>query len=181
MSLKRLFLPSRKVSTVLKYGLLIVVVSSFIIGIWMIVSEPLQIKHHLPVNDEDIEDSFIGAEQVEELEEQSIIRSQKEAVRKIIKRPRKDVVLGVPAKPVQSSEDIKFDQEIAADEAKLDPKMGRDGSAAFLPAAEQQKAEEIRKTAAFNLMLSDRIPYNRTIPGTIDFSAKISYLVLFLN
>ena len=62
--------------------------------------------------------------------------------------------------------------EIIADEEKLDPKMGQLGNAVRLTGKEQEQAEEIMKKEAFNLLISDQIPYNRSLPDVRDSMCK---------
>jgi len=77
----------------------------------------------------------------------------------------------VPPKPIKSPAN-KFDLEIVADLQNIEKDLGADGKAVKLFGAELQKAEEIMKKEAFNLFVSNRISYNRTLPDVRDSMCK---------
>lgn len=79
-------------------------------------------------------------------------------------------VVPVP-KPVISPAN-KYDLEIAADLKKIEREIGADGKAVRLVGTELKEAEEVMKKEAFNLLVSDRIPYNRTLPDVRDSMCK---------
>lgn len=61
------------------------------------------------------------------------------------------------------SED-EYEALIRLDEAKKVPGMGDDGVPVILQGEEAKRAEELMKVEAFNILLSDRIPYSRKLP-----------------
>lgn len=77
----------------------------------------------------------------------------------------------IPAKPIKGPEN-KYDFEIADDLRKIQADVGADGKAVKLQGNELKEAEEIMKKEAFNLLLSNRIPYNRTLPDVRDPMCK---------
>lgn len=77
----------------------------------------------------------------------------------------------VPPKPIKGPAN-KYDLEIAADIRKIESDLGADGKAVKLFGSELQEAEEIMKKEAFNLFVSDRISYNRTLPDVRDSLCK---------
>lgn len=77
----------------------------------------------------------------------------------------------VPRKPIKSPAN-KFDLEIAADLNKIENGLGAGGKAVKLFGAELQEAEEIMKKEAFNLFISNRISYNRSLPDVRDSMCK---------
>lgn len=56
-----------------------------------------------------------------------------------------------------------MEEEIQKDEAKILPGLGDYGRAVELSGEQLKKAKDIMKKEAFNLLLSNRIAYNRTI------------------
>ena len=117
-----------------------------------------------------------GMEKFKEIQNQIIqefvVKPPKEAVveQPVLKIPE----AMVPPKSIKNSN--KYDLEIAADLRKIENGLGADGKAVRLVGSEQQKAEEIMKKEAFNLLISDRISYNRTLPDVRDsLCAKLSY------
>lgn len=114
-----------------------------------------------------------GWQKLKEIQEEIISKSLAKPER-IIKQPVgndydilkvQDPILPKPARPAGGGLTNKFDLEISADLAKIEPNFGRDGKAVRLTKEEEQKeVEKIMKKEAFNLIISDRIPYNRTLP-----------------
>lgn len=76
-----------------------------------------------------------------------------------------------PPKPIGKPLN-KFDVQIAADLKKLRPGLGDDGKAVKLTGKELEEAEEIMKKEAFNLIISDQISYNRSLPDVRDSQCK---------
>jgi len=62
----------------------------------------------------------------------------------------------------RSEED--YEALIRQDEAKKIPGLGDDGVPVILQGEEAKRAEELMKVEAFNILLSDRIPYSRKLP-----------------
>ena len=62
--------------------------------------------------------------------------------------------------------------EFAADEAKIVPGLGEKGEPVILQGREASLGEEIMKTEAFNLIVSDKISYTRQVPDTRDARCK---------
>ena len=65
--------------------------------------------------------------------------------------------------------------EFAEDEAKIIPGLGERGEPVVLSGREASLAENIMKTEAFNLLVSDRISYTREVPDTRDARCKSVY------
>lgn len=57
-----------------------------------------------------------------------------------------------------------YEVQIREDEAKKVPGLGDDGVPVILQGEEMKRAEELMKVEAFNILLSDRIPYSRKLP-----------------
>lgn len=105
---------------------------------------------------------------------------QNKIIEGIIDKPKQIVVeqpvvvnpkLPPPVNPIKGPMN-KYDLQIAADIKQIQQGLGADGKAVRLVGAELQKAEEIMKKEAFNLLISDRIPYNRTLPDVRDSLCK---------
>ena len=58
----------------------------------------------------------------------------------------------------------KFELQIREDEAKQVPGLGDGGVPVHLEGEEQILAEKLMKKEAFNIILSNKIPYNRKLP-----------------
>ena len=65
--------------------------------------------------------------------------------------------------------------EFAADEAKMVPGLGEMGEPVVLSGHEASLGENIMKTEAFNLIVSDKISYTREVPDTRDARCKSVY------
>lgn len=72
-----------------------------------------------------------------------------------------------PPKPILKPLN-KYDVQIAADLKKFRPGLGDDGKGVKLTGAELEEAEEVMKKEAFNLIISDQISYNRSLPDVRD-------------
>ncbi|KAJ9592475.1 hypothetical protein L9F63_015891, partial [Diploptera punctata] len=70
----------------------------------------------------------------------------------------------VPKKPGTNVSSSKFELELREDEARKVPGLGDDGIPVHLDGEEQKLAEDLMKKEAFNILLSDKIPYNRRLP-----------------
>lgn len=57
-----------------------------------------------------------------------------------------------------------YEALIRQDEAKKVPGLGDDGVPVILHGEDAKRAEELMKVEAFNILLSDRIPYSRKLP-----------------
>ena len=65
--------------------------------------------------------------------------------------------------------------EFAEDEAKIVPGLGEMGEPVILGGREASLGENIMKTEAFNLVVSDKISYTREVPDTRDARCKSVY------
>merc|ERR1719232_156059 len=65
--------------------------------------------------------------------------------------------------------------EFASDEAKIVPGLGEMGEPVVLSGHEASLGENIMKTEAFNLVVSDKISYTREVPDTRDARCKSVY------
>ena len=63
--------------------------------------------------------------------------------------------------------------EFAEDEAKIVPGLGEMGEPVVLSGREASLGENIMKTEAFNLVVSDKISYTREVPDTRDARCKV--------
>lgn len=110
----------------------------------------------------------VGMEKFKEIQNQiiqeSVVKPPREAV---IEQPVIKPEAIAPPKPIRGPTN-KYDLEIAADLKKIQYGLGADGKAVRLVGTEQQEADEIMKKEAFNLLISDRISYNRTLPDVRD-------------
>ena len=74
-----------------------------------------------------------------------------------------------PLKPWGShKEEEEIMEFIRAFEKKVVPGFGEDGRGEELQGAEKESAEDVMKKEAFNLILSDKISLNRSVPDTRD-------------
>jgi hypothetical protein len=62
------------------------------------------------------------------------------------------------------SHNADYEAEIRKDEVKKAPGLGDNGVAVILQGEEAKQAESLMKVEAFNILLSDKIPYSRTLP-----------------
>ena len=82
-----------------------------------------------------------------------------------------------PKVPVQQTN--KYDLEFLEDLAKQDPHLGSNGSGAKLSGKELKEVEEIMKKEAFNILMSDRMPYNRYLASKIGHPTRYLMLLFF--
>jgi hypothetical protein len=92
-------------------------------------------------------------------------------VRKRVQELRKELQLQVDSAVVRSElrstlshDEEDYEIQIREDEAKKVPGMGDEGVAVTLQGEEAKRAEGLMKVEAFNILLSDKIPYSRTLP-----------------
>lgn len=98
------------------------------------------------------------------------VESSNDIVQPVVKKLHKPVV---PQRPIFKDPKVNiYDLEIAADLRKQEKNLGKGGKAVKLVGKELEKAEEIMKKEAFNLLVSDRIPYNRTLVDMRDPMCK---------
>lgn len=78
---------------------------------------------------------------------------------------------------------VRWNAEMEAllkqDEEKLVPGLGDNGAAVTLRGVEEIKAKEVMKKEAFNLILSNKIMYNRTIIDARHPKYVCNYLFYF--
>lgn len=65
---------------------------------------------------------------------------------------------------ISSHNENDYEAQIRQDEARKVPGLGDDGVPVILQGEEAKRAEELMKVEAFNILLSDRIPYSRKLP-----------------
>ena len=151
--LPKLFRFRKRTWTLLKYSLFLVAACGFVI--WLkIGSQPGLQAEHLNQNGLEIKDKIIADETRNK--DKNSDGNDKEVVAHPV----------VPPKIDTSQDKSVYDQQIREDEEKLEKQLGRGGLAVRLSGREEKEAEEIMKKEAFNLLISDRIPYNRSLPGT---------------
>ncbi|XP_068225099.1 N-acetylgalactosaminyltransferase 6-like [Palaemon carinicauda] len=85
---------------------------------------------------------------------------------------QQDFKLQVPKKNLPSNEDMiermKAEQWFALDERKVVKGLGENGKPVRLSGEEGRLAEEVMKKEAFNLIASDKVSLNRTVPDSRD-------------
>jgi hypothetical protein len=65
---------------------------------------------------------------------------------------------------ISSHSEDDYEALIRQDEAKKVPGLGDEGVRVVLQGEEAKRAEELMKVEAFNILLSDKIPYSRKVP-----------------
>jgi sulfite reductase beta subunit-like hemoprotein len=87
-------------------------------------------------------------------------------VEKLKKELKRQVDSVVRSEQRNASSRVEDDYEaiIRQDEAKKVPGLGDDGVPVILQGEEAKRAEELMKVEAFNILLSDKIPYSRRLP-----------------
>ena len=68
----------------------------------------------------------------------------------------------------KGSEQEEANRLFRADEAKIVPGLGERGKAVAMSEEEEKTVEAVMKKEAFNLYLSDKISFNRTVPDSRD-------------
>ena len=94
-------------------------------------------------------------------------------------------------KPHKKGQVNKYDLEFLVDESHFIPGLGEDGKPVRLFGKELEEAEAVMKKSAFNLIVSDKISYNRSLPDVRDprckaeiYSANLplaSVIIIFTN
>lgn len=84
-------------------------------------------------------------------------------LKKELKR-QADSVVRSELRNMSSRSENEYEAQIRQDEAKKVPGLGDDGVPVILQGEEAKRAEELMKVEAFNILLSDRIPYSRKLP-----------------
>lgn len=98
----------------------------------------------------------------EELE--VVITNQRvEKLKKELKR-QVDSVVRSELRNISFRSEDDYETLIRQDEAKKVPGLGDDGVPVILQGEDAKRAEELMKVEAFNILLSDRIPYSRKLP-----------------
>jgi hypothetical protein len=75
-----------------------------------------------------------------------------------------DSVVRSELRNISSHSEDDYEALIRQDEAKKVPGLGDEGVPVVLQGEEVKRAEELMKVEAFNILLSDRIPYSRKLP-----------------
>jgi hypothetical protein len=86
-----------------------------------------------------------------------------ENLKKELKR-QVDSVVGSELRDASFRSEDDYEALISEDEAKKVPGLGDNGVPVILQGEDAKRAEELMKVEAFNILLSDRIPYSRTLP-----------------
>lgn len=86
-----------------------------------------------------------------------------EKLKKELKR-QVDSVVGSELRNISFRSEDDYEALIRQDEAKKVPGLGDDGVPVILQGEEAKRAEELMKVEAFNILLSDKIPYSRKLP-----------------
>lgn len=179
--LPKIFRPRKRTWTLLKFALLFVIACAFVIW-YRVGSQESSINEH-PGNQigNKVLDQH-GLDQLKEIQDQIINEANNGKVKLDEKKKVEEAVHPVaPPKHIEKEDSSIYDKQIAEDEGKLEKQLGRGGKAVRLSGKEQTEAEEIMKKEAFNLLVSDRIPYNRSLPGWYIISLPlISNLHYFL-
>jgi hypothetical protein len=94
-----------------------------------------------------------------------IINRRVEKLRKELQRQASNALLVSELRSMAShSEEDQYEAQIREDELKKVPRLGDNGVAVILQGEEAKQAEELMKIEAFNIVLSDKIPYSRKLP-----------------
>lgn len=100
----------------------------------------------------------------EEDAEVVIINRRVQKLRKELQRQANNALLGSELRSVSSHNENQYEAQIIEDELKKVPRLGDNGVAVILQGEEAKQAEELMKVEAFNIVLSDKIPYSRKLP-----------------
>ena len=68
---------------------------------------------------------------------------------------------------VEPANVTEYDEQIREDEGRIEIEWGKLGADMQLAGDEKIKSDELMKKVAYNQMISDRMPYNRSLPGNI--------------
>ena len=68
---------------------------------------------------------------------------------------------------VEPANFTEYDEQIREDEGRIEIEWGKLGADTQLAGDEKIKSDELMKKVAYNQMISDRMPYNRSLPGNI--------------
>lgn len=99
-----------------------------------------------------------------ENQEVVIINHRVQKLRKEVQRQADDFLMGLELKAISSHIQDQYEAQIREDESKKVPGLGDNGVAVTLQGEEAKQAEELMKMEAFNIVLSDKIPYSRKVP-----------------
>lgn len=100
----------------------------------------------------------------EEDAEVVIINRRVQKLRKELQR-QANRTLGVSElRSISPHNEDHYEAQIREDELKKVPRLGDNGVAVILQGEEAKQAEELMKVEAFNIVLSDKIPYSRKLP-----------------
>ena len=182
----KFFRGRRKIITFIKFAFLLLL--AFLIVAWVSESHPQaqsqsQPKEVLPVDEDALknlqeiqneiirkasnnEDEGQDAEPVEEESNKDIIEKPKET----IKEESKKIVI---EKPKSKQHHLNsYDLQFVEDESKVVSGLGENGAGIKLYGKELKEVEEIMKKEAFNLITSDKMSYNRSLPDVRDPRCK---------
>jgi hypothetical protein len=94
-----------------------------------------------------------------------IINRRVQKLRKELQRQTNNALVGSEPRSMAShNEEDHYEAQIREDELKKVPRLGDNGVAVILQGEEAKQAEELMKVEAFNIVLSDKIPYSRKLP-----------------
>jgi hypothetical protein len=93
-----------------------------------------------------------------------IINHRVQKLREEVQRQVDDPLVGLELKTMSSQTEDQYEAQIREDESKKVPGLGDNGVAVTLQGEEAKQADEHMKMEAFNIVLSDKIPYSRKLP-----------------
>lgn len=140
-------------------------------------------QQNQPLPDPPLHDA--GLEKFKEIQKQIMedLNVQKTFKEVKVKQPAEPAQVELPVKEEEKAEKTvprnqikgpgnRYDMQIAADLRRQEPGLGAEGKPVRLVGSDLQEAEEIMKKEAVNLLVSDRIQYNRTLPDVRDPMCK---------
>jgi hypothetical protein len=93
-----------------------------------------------------------------------IINRRVQKLRKELQGQADNALVGSELRSIPSRSEDHYEAQIREDESKKLPGLGDNGVAVVLQGEEAKQAEELMKVEAFNIVLSDKIPYSRKLP-----------------
>ncbi|PNF39500.1 hypothetical protein B7P43_G11038 [Cryptotermes secundus] len=100
----------------------------------------------------------------EEEAEVVIINRRVQKLRKELQRQASQALLGSELRSMPSNIEDQYEAEIRDDELMKVPRLGDNGVAVILQGEEAKQAEKLMEVEAFNIVLSDKIPFSRKLP-----------------
>lgn len=166
------FRPRRRTTTLLKLGLIFIFI--FFVIIWIkgqLVSYDSSAEKFDPQALKDEQIVFEKPAKVEHKDERNPQHNEEQeiVVAPVVRKPQEpskkveNAVIG-PLVTHRDEDDNRYDKEIKEAEAKIIPSLGAGGKGVELSSDESKLVEIIMKKEAFNIISSDKMSYNRSLP-----------------